>query len=66
MPNITPNMDGKVATDALNLYITSQIIPNCTEIFAGGDLPESLITETRAAFQNVNGLIAQILADLPS
>lgn len=64
--NFPPNPDGQVATQALNLYMTSQIIPNCTTIFAGGDIPLSLIAATRARFQDVNKLIAQILADLPA
>lgn len=66
MPNILPNSDGKIATDALNLYITGQIIPNCTQIFAGGEIDEGFITATREAFQEVNRLIAQILADMPA
>ncbi len=66
MPNIQPNQDGKVATETLNLNMTSEVIPNCLTIFAGGDIPEQLITDTRARFQDINKLIAQILADLPA
>jgi hypothetical protein len=65
MPNVLPNLDGKVATETLNTYMTDQIIPNCNTIFAGGNIPENLITETRERFQDVNKLISEILADLP-
>lgn len=66
MAIIPPNPDGTTATAILNLYMTNQIIPNCMKIFAGGDIPSQFIVDTRNAFQNVNKLIAQILADLPA
>ncbi len=65
MPDILPNVDGQVATEALNLYMVNEIIPNCTKIFAGGNIDEVIITDTRATFEDVNKLIAQILADMP-
>lgn len=66
MPHINPNSDGQVATTILDTYINKQIIPNCNTIFAGGDISEDLITQTRETFQKVNSAIAQILADLPA
>lgn len=66
IPDLPPNPDGTTATAVLNLYMTNQIIPNCTKIFAGGNIPDELIVNTRARFQDVNKLIAQILGDLPS
>ncbi len=58
MPDILPNVDGQVATEALNLYMVNEIIPNCTKIFAGGNIDEVIITDTRATFEDVNKLIA--------
>lgn len=69
MSNITPNIDGKISVTTVSLLWNDEISKNCLAVFSynGPETPEvsKIVSDTRARFQEVNLLIAKILADLP-
>lgn len=69
MANIVPNTDAKISVASVSLLWNDEISNNCLAVFSynGPETPEvtKLVADTRARFQEVNGLIANILAALP-
>lgn len=69
MTNIVPNIDGKISVSTLGLLWNDEVSKNCMAIFSynGPETPEvsKVVVDTRARFQDINALIAKILADLP-
>jgi len=68
--NIVPNTDGKISVLTIDLLWNEEVKKNCFDVFSynGEETPEmaKLVTDTRARFQEINGYIAKILADLPA
>jgi hypothetical protein len=69
MANIVPSIDGKINVATLSVYWNDEVAKNCTAIFSynGPETPDvsKLVTDTRARIQDINALMAKILAELP-
>lgn len=70
MSNIVSNTDAKISVLAIDLLWKEEVAQNSLDIFSykGEETPEmaQLVTNTRARFQEINGLIARIMAALPA
>ncbi len=70
MSNIVPCSAGKIDVVTLSVFWNDEVSKNCLNIFSynGPETPEvtALVAETRARFQDINALIAKILAELPA
>lgn len=70
MANIVPNVDGKISVATINLLWNEQVGPSCVQIFSynGEETAEmtQMVKDLRSRFQDINTLIAKILAELPA
>jgi hypothetical protein len=70
MANIVPSTDGQINVATLSVYWNSEVAKNCLAIFQynGPETPEisTLVTQTRSRIQDINALMAKILAELPA